>query len=228
MFGEFSLEGLTPHEICFSVIQKRFCIAHVGNFEFDIINGSLTKIKCYYMTKSIKLNSGKIIAMRDSINKNKKKYWDYIKAENLLSKKEINAGLRTHDLKNLYNEITQMSEKLVYIKGMLMYLNMGITEFDSAAFKKTNNYSIFMACEMKEAICQLKMIPTLDQKTKAQKGLKNIGKDEVFTSAKIAAMIKDLNLKANKFDSDMEKFNNNTEIALDDKTTPMFTNDLAA
>ena len=126
------------------------------------------------------------------------------------------------------NEITQMAEKLVYIKGMLMYLNMGITDFDSAAFKKTNNYSIFMACEMKEAICQLKMIPTLDQKTKAQKGLKNIGKEEVFTSAKIAALIKDLNLKANKYDSDMEKFNNNTEIALDDATTPMFTTDLAA
>ena len=180
------------------------------------------------MTKSIKLNSGKIIAMRDEISSKKKKYWSYIKAENLLSKKEIKAGLRTHDLKNLYNEITQMAEKLVYIKGMLMYLNMGITDFDSAAFKKTNNYSIFMACEMKEAICQLKMIPTLDQKTKAQKGLKNIGKEEVFTSAKIAALIKDLNLKANKYDSDMEKFNNNTDITLDETTTPMFTTDLAA
>ena len=180
-----------------------------------------------YMTKSIKLNSASIIAMRDSINNTKKMYWNYIKAENLLSKKEIAAGLRTHDLKGLYNEITQMAEKLVYIKGMLMYLNMGITKFDKAAFKKTNNYNIFMACEMKEAICQLKMIPTLDQKTKAQKGLKNIGKEEVFTSAKIAALIKDLNLKANKFDSNMEKFNDNTEITLDDKTTPMFTTDLA-
>ena len=82
------------------------------------------------MTKSIKLNSSKIIAMRDEISSKKKKYWSYIKAENLLSKKEIKAGLRTHDLKNLYNEITQMAEKLVYIKGMLMYLNMGITNFD--------------------------------------------------------------------------------------------------
>ena len=165
------------------------------------------------MTKSIKLNSSKIITMRDEISSKKKKYWSYIKAENLLSKKEIKNGFRTHDLKALYNEIT---------------LNMGITDFDSAAFKKTNNYSIFMACEMKEAICQLKMIPTLDQKTKAQKGLKNIGKEEVFTSAKIAALIKDLNLKANKYDSDMEKFNNNTDIALDETTTPMFITDLAA
>ena len=181
-----------------------------------------------YMTKSIKLNSGKIIAMRDEINSKKKKYWSYIKAENLMSKKEIKSGYRTHDLKGLYNEITQMAEKLVYIKGMLFYLNMGTTTFDKETFKKTNNYSIFMACELKEQIAQLKMIPTLDPKTKAQKGLKNIGKEEVFTSAKIAALIKDLQLKANKFDTDMENFNNNTEISIDASTAEMFTTDIAA
>lgn len=180
------------------------------------------------MTKSIKLNSGKIITMRDEINSKKKKYWNYIKAENLLSKKEIKNGYRTHDLKELYNEITQMAEKLVYIKGMLFYLNMGMTEFDKEKFKKTNNYSIFMACEMKEAICQLKMIPTLDPKTKAQKGLKAMSKDEVFTSAKIAALIKDLQLKANKFDADMENFNNNTEISIDETTSDMFKTDITA
>jgi hypothetical protein len=121
-----------------------------------------------------------------------------------------------------------MAEKLVYIKGMLFYLNMGMTEFDKEKFKKTNNYSIFMACEMKEAICQLKMIPTLDAKTKAQKGLKAMSKDEVFTSAKIAALIKDLQLKANKFDADMENFNNNTEISVDETTSDMFKTDIAA
>lgn len=180
------------------------------------------------MTKSIKLNSGKIIAMRDEINAKKKKYWSYIKAENLLSKKEIKAGFRTHDLKSLYNEITQMADKLVYIKGMLFYLNMGETSFDKESFKKTNNYSIFMACELKEAIAQLKMIPTLDPKTKAQKGLKNIGKEEVFTSAKIAALIKDLQLKSNKFDTDMENFNNNTSITIDELLNDMFINDIVA
>ena len=162
--------------------------------------------------KSIKLNSGNIINMRKSIDEKKKKYWKIIKTTNCLSYKEIKNGYRPYDLKNLYNEITQMSEKLVYIKGMLFYLNMGITTFDKEAFKKTNNYNIFMACEMKEAIAQLKMIPTINEKTKASKGLKAIGKDEVFTSAKIAALIKDLQLKANKFDAAMEKFNNETEI----------------
>ena len=164
------------------------------------------------MTKSIKLNSGNIITMRQMIDAKKKKYWKIIRATNLLSKKEIANGFRTHDLKTLYNEITQMAEKLVLIKGMLFYLNMGITTFDKEAFKKTNNYSIFEACEMKEIIAQLKMIPTLDPKTKSQKSLKTMGKDEVFTSAKIAALIKDLQLKANKFDAAMDKFNSETEI----------------
>lgn len=164
------------------------------------------------MTKSIKLNSGNIISMRQTIDAKKKKYWKIIRTTNLLSKKEVANGFRTHDLKALYNEIIQMAEKLVLIKGMLFYLNMGITTFDKEAFKKTNNYSIFEACEMKEIIAQLKMIPTLDPKTKSQKGLKAINKDEVFTSAKIAALIKDLQLKANKFDAAMDKFNSETEI----------------
>lgn len=164
------------------------------------------------------LNSGNIINIRKNIDEKKKKYWKIIKSTNVLSKKEIKAGYRTHDLKQLYNEITQLSEKLVYIKGMLFYLNMGITNFNKEDFKKTNNYSIFMACEMKEAIAQLKMIPTINDKLKASKGLKNIGKSEVFTSAKIAALIKDLQLKANKYDTDMETFNTNTTISIDDAT----------
>jgi len=89
---------------------------------------------------------------------------------------------------------------------------MGITSFDKEEFKKTNNYNIFMACEAKEIIAQLKMVPTLNPKLKASKGLNALGKEEVFTSAKIAALIKDLQLKANKFDTAMEKFNNETEI----------------
>lgn len=170
------------------------------------------------MAKSIKLSSSDIIKMRKEIDAKKKKYWHIIRTTNLLSKKEIANGFRTHDLKALYNEILQMADKLILIKGMLFYLNMGITTFDKEAFKKTNNYSIFSACEMKEIIAQLKMIPTLDPKTKSQKGLKAINKDEVFTSAKIAALLKDLQLKANKFDANMEEFNSKTEIDIGDLT----------
>lgn len=167
--------------------------------------------------KSIKLNSANIINIRKNIDITKKKYWKIIRAENVMSNKEIKNGLGSgFDLKNLYNEIMQMSEKLVYVKGMLFNLNMGQTTFDKESFKKTNNYSIFMACEMKEAIAQLKMVPTIDPSLKAKKGLKNLGKKETFTSAKIAALIKDLQLKANKYDAAMEKFNNETSIDIAD------------
>ena len=44
------------------------------------------------MTKSIKLNASKIIAIRKDIDAKKKKYWSYIKSENLMSKKEIKNG----------------------------------------------------------------------------------------------------------------------------------------
>lgn len=165
------------------------------------------------MKKSIKFNSSNIINIRKDIDSKKKKYWKIIRAENVMSTKAIKAGLGSGcDLKALYNEITQLSEKLVYIKGMLFYLNMGVTTFDKEAFKKTNNYSIFMACELKEMIAQLKMVPTLNPTEKSTKGLKNIGKKEQFTSAKIASLIKDLQLKANKYDAAMEKFNTETSI----------------
>lgn len=165
--------------------------------------------------KSIKLNASNIINMRDSIIINKKTNWKYIMLYNLMSKKEINAGLRKKDPKSLYNEITQMIEKIVYIKGMLFYLNMGKTTFDKDEFKKTNNYSIFQAQELKELVAklmELKKDHTLNPKLKATKGLKNIGKEEVFTSAKIDALIKDLQLKIAKFDAAIEEFNTKTDI----------------
>lgn len=162
---------------------------------------------------SIKLNSGDIIGIRKKLDAEILKSWKTIRGENIMSTKEIKAGLGSgKDLKALYNHITQMQEKRIKIKGMLMYLNMGITTFDNAAFEKTNNYSIFAACEAKEAIAQLSLIPTLNPIEKAKKGKSNMSKKETFTSAKIASLKKELQLKANKFDSAMEKFNNETSI----------------
>ena len=163
------------------------------------------------MTKSIKFNSKNIINLRKDIDVKKKNNWMYIRTYNVVAKKE--ADKRKFDLKALYNDIMQMSEKLVLIKGMLFYLNMGETTFDKEKFKKTNNYNIFMATEMKEAIAQLKLIPTLDPATKSKKGgAAKMGKDEVFTSAKIASLIKELQLKAVNYDAAMEEFNTNTSI----------------
>lgn len=165
------------------------------------------------MKKTIKFGSSDIIIIRKKLDAEITKYWKTIRNENVMSIKEINAGLGSgKDLKALYNLITQLQNKRIMIKGMLMYLNMGKTNFDFEEFKKTNNYSIFAACEAKEAITQLSMIPTINPTEKAKKGKSNLAKKETFTSAKIASLKKTLQLEANKYDAAMEKFNNETTI----------------
>ena len=177
---------------------------------------------------STKLNSSNIINIRKNLCDKITKYWRTIRNENVMSTKAIKAGLGSgYDLKSLYNEITQMAEKRILIKGMLMYLNMGLA-FNLDEFKKSNNYSIFAACEAKEAIAQLKMIPTINPTEKSKKGLKGTGKKESFSSAKIAQLIKDLQLKANKYDAAMEEFNTKTTIDLNDDMLSMFNSDIAA
>ena len=181
----------------------------------------------YMNKKSIKLNSANIISIRKNLDVTINKYWKIIRAENLMSKKAVAAkqgsGL---DLKSLYNQIMQMTEKRIMIKGILVALNNGITTFSYEDFKKTNNYSIFAACEAKEAIAQLKMVKTLDPSTKAKKGLKAMPKREVFSSAKIAQLIHEHQLIANKFNSNLEKFNNDTSVEITGIIADTFEKDL--
>lgn len=182
----------------------------------------------YMNKKSIKLNSANIISIRKNLDVTINKYWKIIRAENLMSKKAVAAkqgsGL---DLKSLYNQIMQMTEKRIMIKGILVALNNGITTFSYEDFKKTNNYSIFAACEAKEAIAQLKMVKTLDPSTKAKKGLKAMPKREIFSSAKIAQLIHEHQLLANKFNSNLEKFNNGTSVEITGIIADTFEKDLA-
>lgn len=180
-------------------------------------------------TKSITLNSGNIINIRKNLDADIIKYWRIIRAENVMSTKAKKAGKGSnYDLKVLYNTITQLQQKRIKIKGMLMYLNQGITTFNFEEFKKTNNYSIFSACEAKEAIAQLKLIPTINPTEKAKKGLKGTGKTETFSSAKIASLLKNLQLEANKFDAALEKFNTSTTITITGTTADEFKTDIAS
>lgn len=165
--------------------------------------------------KSIKMNSGDIIKVRTDLDAEIIRSWRIIRSENIMSSKELKAGLGSgKDMKALYNHIIQLQQKRIMIKATLMYLNMGITTFDMEAFKKTNNYNIFAACEEKEAIAQLKMIPTLNPTEKAKKGKANLAKKEGMSSAFIASKIHDHQIKANTFDEAMTKFNDNTSIDL--------------
>lgn len=163
--------------------------------------------------KSIELNSSNIINIRKKLDAEINKSWRIIRNENIMSNKDAKAGLGSgKDMKALYNYITQLAEKRIKIKGMLQCLNMGITKFDYEEFKKSNNFAIFAACEAKEAIAQLKLIPTINPTEKAKKSKKGTGKKEGMSSAFIASKIHTHQLEADKHDAAMEKFNNETSI----------------
>lgn len=181
------------------------------------------------MTKSIKLNAANILSMKKKIDSDITKYSHIIRDENVMSKKAKAAGQGSGmDLKALYNTIQQLRNKRIMLKGMIQYLNMGTTTFNYENFKKTNYYAIFSACEAKEDITLLKMIKTLNPQLKAQKGKKNIGSIETFSKEKIAQLIHDQQLEANKYDAMLSKFNTDAMIELDDSISEDFKADIAA
>lgn len=181
------------------------------------------------MTKSIKLNAANILSMKKKIDNDITKYSHIIRDENVMSKKAKAAGQGSGmDLKALYNTIQQLRSKRIMLKGMIQYLNMGTTTFNYENFKKTNYYAIFSACEAKEDITLLKMIKTLNPQLKAQKGKKNIGSTETFSKEKIAQLIHDQQLEANKYDAMLSKFNTDATIELDDSISDDFKTDIAA
>ena len=167
--------------------------------------------------KSIKLNASKILSIKKKIDSEITTNAHIIRDENVMSKKAKAAGQGSgKDLKALYNYIQQLREKRIMLKGMMQYLNIGNTTFNYDEFKKTNYFAIFAACEAKEDIALLKMIKTLDPKTKAQKGKKALASTETFSKEKISQLIHDQQLNANKYDAMLEKFNTDTSIEITD------------
>ncbi len=170
--------------------------------------------------KSMKLNSKDIIITRKKIDDTITDSWRIIKNENVMSNKAIKAGIGSGlDLKALYNRITQLSNTRIKVKLMLNAINNGITKFDFNESKKTHYYTIYAACEAKEAIAHWKTIlasSTINPKEKSKKGLKGTGKREIFSSAKINSLLKDLQLLANKYDAEIAKFNDSTTIEITD------------
>ncbi len=178
--------------------------------------------------KSIKLNAINILNLKKKIDMDITNSSHIIRAENVMSKKAIAAKQGSgKDLKALYNYIQQLRQKRIMLKGMIQYLNMGITTFNYEEFKKTNYFAIFSACEAKEDITLLKMIKTLDPKTKAQKGKKALSCVETFSKEKINQLIHNQQLEANKYDAILEKFNTDTSIEITNETE-MFENYLTA
>ena len=174
------------------------------------------------MTKKATMNSKDIIIARKKLDETITKYWHIIKTENVMSNKAIKAGIGSGlDLKELYNKITQMTETRIKIKLMLNAINNGTFTFNYEEEKKKHYYTIYAANEEKEKLSHWKDIikKTIDPKEKARKGLKGIGKREVFSSAKITSLINGIQLNINKFDAKIEEYNNKTSINIGDENS---------
>lgn len=173
------------------------------------------------MTKTTKMNSKDIIIARKKLDETITKYWHIIKTENVMPTKAVKAGIGSGlDLKELYNQITQMAETRIKLKLMLNAINNGISSFNYEDEKKKHYYTIFAACEEKEKIAHWKDIikKTIDPKEKARKGLKGTGKREIFTSAKITSLINSIQLTINNLDTKIEEYNNKTSIDFNTET----------
>ena len=167
--------------------------------------------------KSIKLNASNILNIKKKIDIEITNNSHIIREENVMSKKAIAANQGSgKDLKALYNYIQQLRKKRIMLKGMIQYLNMGTTTFNYEDFKKTNYFAIFAACEAKENLAMLKMIKYINPQTKAQKGKKALSCTEAFSKEKISQLMHDQQLEINKYNSILEKFNNDTSIEITD------------
>lgn len=167
------------------------------------------------MAKKTTMKSKDIIIARKKLDETITKYWNIIKTENVMSNKAIKAGQGSGlDLKELYNQIIQMSETRIKIKLMLNAINNGISTFNYAEEKKKHYYTIFAAGEEKEKLAHWKDIikKTIDPKEKARKGIKGTGKREIFSSAKITALMNNLQLSINNLDSKIDKYNETANI----------------
>ena len=181
--------------------------------------------------KKTTMNSKDIIIARKKLDETITKYWHIIKTENVMSNKAVQMGIGSGlDLKELYNQITQMSETRIKLKLMLNAINNGTFKFDYEEEKKKHYYTIFAASEEKEKVAHWKDIikKTIDPKEKARKGMKGTGKREIFSSAKITSLINTLQLNINKLDTKIEEYNNKTSIDIGADANADITSLLAA
>lgn len=138
------------------------------------------------------------------------KYWNIIKAENVISK----GDKRNFDLKVLLTKIQEMAEERILMKLYLQCINMGYKKFSE--LPKDNNYlTIFTLSEKNEQMFHLGHIRTIDPKLKRAKGKKALATTEELTSAYINTLKKKLQLEINKLSKDLDKFNEEAELDIE-------------
>lgn len=159
-----------------------------------------------------------IINTRDNISKKISSYWKTIEATNLMSNKAVAAGMRKYDLKELYNQITQLALHRVKSKLLLNAINSNIKDFSFKGIEKTHYYKIYMLNELQEQKVHMLIIQTkhtINPTTKSKAGKKGTGKNEVFTNAKAASIINNLSIKIEALKADIQKFNDTAKIEID-------------
>jgi len=162
--------------------------------------------------------SNDIINTRDNISKKISSYWKTIEATNLMSNKAVSSGMRKYDLKELYNQITQLAIHRVKSKLLLNAINSGIKSFTFNGIEKTHYYKIYMLNELQEQKVHMMIIQskhTINPSAKAKAGKKGTGKNEIFSHAKAGSIINNLSIKIEALKADIKKFNDDATIDID-------------
>lgn len=168
----------------------------------------------------MKIKATNIIDARNKISQNITKYWSIIRKENIISKNIKSASGSGIDLNILYNNILEMSKNRIKIKLYIQAINMGYKSI-SELKKNTNYVDIYTLNEKMEILVQLGKIDTIHPQHKARMG-KNIKIKETFTAGKITNLKRKLEHEINVLLKNIEDFNNNAEIEIDDDLKSLF------
>lgn len=161
----------------------------------------------------MKSTAKNILSKRDNFSNTIAKYWNIIMIENVV----LRNYKRNYDLKALFNEIIELSQKRSTAKFKALCINMGFTKMTDVP-KDNIQLDIFNLAELKEIKVKLGKIRTINPKLKAAKGKKALNKTEMLTSNWIKERIKEIDLKITEIEKKISEFNESHEL---DETEPV-------
>lgn len=160
----------------------------------------------------MKSTAKNILSKRDNFSNTIAKYWNIIMIENVV----LRNYKRNYDLKALFNEIIELSQKRSMAKFKALCVNMGFTKMTDIP-KDNIQLDIFNLAELKEIKVKLGKIRTINPKLKASKSKKALNKTEILTSNWIKERIKEIDLKITEIEKKISEFNESHEL---DETEP--------
>lgn len=155
----------------------------------------------------MKSTAKNILSKRDNFSNTIAKYWNIIMIENVV----LRNYKRNYDLKELFNEIIELSQKRSMAKFKALCINMGFVKMTDVP-KDNIQLDIFNLAELKEIKVKLGKIRTINPKLKASKGEKALNKTEILTSNWIKERIKEIDLKITEIEKKISEFNESHEL----------------